>query len=47
MPWYQRLFRNGPVWFRGWSIGDLDPERHAARQIVNVLAQVIGGGAAL
>jgi hypothetical protein len=31
---------------RGWSVGvyntDLDPQRRAARQIVNFLAEVIG-----
>jgi arginase len=34
---------------RGWSVGvynpDLDPERHAARQIVTFLAQVLDRGA--
>jgi hypothetical protein len=32
----------------GWSLGvyntDLDPDRHAAQQIVNFLAEVIGTG---
>jgi arginase len=32
---------------RGWSIGvynpDLDPDRHSARQVVNFLAEVLGG----